>query len=283
MMRVAGPGDRAAVEAFLVRHVEAAMFPLANLRDHGLGDGDFASEHDHATRYWICVGGGILALTRGGMLLPVLPDGANAGEVTKALAGLDIAGAVGPADQVRALLAGVGLAGRPTRKDADEPGMVLDLGKLRVPQSDGTTLQPVGAALRDEVVGWRADSHRELLGTPEDQLLALAGAEIDRGIARDSLRVLMMAGQPVAMTAFNAILPEIVQIGGVFVPRALRSRGYARLAVALHLAEARARGVGRAVLFAASAAAVRAYRGIGFQPAAPVGLVLFDRPQRVQG
>jgi hypothetical protein len=52
--------------------------------------------------------------------------------------------------------------------------------------------------------------------------------------------------------------------------------------VALHLAEARARGVARARLFAVSDPAARAYRAIGFGPADPVGLLLFADPQQVR-
>jgi predicted GNAT family acetyltransferase len=83
------------------------------------------------------------------------------------------------------------------------------------------------------------------------------------------------------MTGFNATLPEIVQIGGVYTPADLRGRGYARRAVALHLAEARGKGTARAVLFAANDAAARAYRAIGFQPAVPFTLFLLSTPTRI--
>jgi RimJ/RimL family protein N-acetyltransferase len=284
MISEAGPADREAVEAFLLRHVDRAMFPLSNLRSHGLSDGDFGSDHRNAMRVWASGNGpsGILALSRGGMLMPVLPDGGDASRFAQVLAGLDITGAVGPADQVRALLAGLGLAGAPTWKDADEPGFVLNLANLRVPPAADATLVPSGADHRRLLVSWRADYHRETLGTPETEVAERAASEVDAYIQRDSHRVLLLAGQPVAMTGFNAVLPEIVQIGGVYTPPALRNRGHARLAVAMHLAEVRAEGVQRAVLFAASEAAARAYRGIGFQPAAAIALVLFDGAQRVQ-
>jgi predicted GNAT family acetyltransferase len=61
----------------------------------------------------------------------------------------------------------------------------------------------------------------------------------------------------------------------------LRNRGYARQAVALHLAEARASGVRRAVLFAASEPAERAYRALGFQPAGRMSIVLLLEPEVV--
>ncbi|MGL4234644.1 GNAT family N-acetyltransferase [Tabrizicola sp.] len=284
MIRAAVPKDEAVLEAFLLRHVDGAMFPLSNLRDQGLGEGDFASAHPHATRFWIDGDpiGGILALTRGGMLLPMLPNGFDAGAFVPVLADMDLTGAVGPAGQVRRLLTGLGLAGRPAVVDRDEPGFALDLASLRIPAADGAKLIPVGADYRALLVDWRADYHRTTLGTPEDQVADRAAGDIDNCIANGRHRVLLLNGQPVAMTGFNAALPEIVQIGGVYTPPALRNRGYARLALALHLAEARAKGVARAVLFAASEAASRAYLSIGFQPSQPVALVLFDGAQRVR-
>ena len=40
--------------------------------------------------------------------------------------------------------------------------------------------------------------------------------------------VVEAAGVPVSYSAFNARLPDAVQVGGVFTPRDLRGRGYAR-------------------------------------------------------
>lgn len=277
-MRAAGPADRAEVEAFLLRHVEGAMFPLTNLRNHGLGEGDFATDHPHAMRLWF-VAGGVVGLTRQGMLMTMLPDGGDLGGLVAAVAGLTITGAVGPAAQVRAVLVALGLDGRPTTRDADEAGFALDLAALRIPALAGARLIAPGASHRDVMIDWREAYHHEALGTSDAR--AQAVVDIDGYLARDSHRILLVAGQPVAMTGFNAVLPQIVQIGGVFTPQALRNRGYARLAVALHLEKARQGGVARAVLFAASAAAGRAYAAIGFQPTEPVGLVLFDGAQRV--
>nr|WP_302478065.1 GNAT family N-acetyltransferase [Ruegeria atlantica] len=106
-----------------------------------------------------------------------------------------------------------------------------------------------------------------------------AKTDIAAYIERDSHRALLMDGQPVAMTGFNARLPEVVQIGGVYTPPGLRGSGYARLAVALHLQEAHRNGAARAVLFAASDAAARAYIAIGFRPAGHYSLILFKNPE----
>ncbi len=80
---------------------------------------------------------------------------------------------------------------------------------------------------------------------------------------------------PLAMTGFNARLPDIVQVGGVYTPPDLRGRGHARRAVALHLAAARDAGIRRATLFSGSDMASRAYRSIGFRQIGDWTLLIF--------
>src|SRR2546425_12835478 len=75
------------------------------------------------------------------------------------------------------------------------------------------------------------------------------------------------------------MLPEIVQIGGVWTPPELRGRGYGRAVVAGSLLAARERNVRRAVLFAdpRNTAAQRAYLVLGFELVGDYGLVLLAR------
>ena len=77
---------------------------------------------------------------------------------------------------------------------------------------------------------------------------------------------------PVSYSAFNASLPEIVQVGGVWTPPEQRGRGYARAVVAGSLLDARAERVVRAVLFTENPAARRAYEALGFQRVGEYGL-----------
>jgi GNAT superfamily N-acetyltransferase len=281
MIREAGLEDRAALEALLLRQIEGAMFPLSNLRAHGLGRGDFATEDFRASRFWLVDGQGVVAVNRRGMLMALLEDGADLSGLRAALAGCLVTGAVGPVASVRQVLVALGLEAVPTRLDRDEPGFSLELSTLQVPEMAGAVLVPANDALRVVLVAWRAAYHGEVMGTLGAEAEERAAEDIAGFIAEGSHRVLLVNGEPVAMTGFNARLPEIVQVGGVYTPTALRGRGYARLAVALHLAEARDAGVGRAVLFAASDAAARAYRGIGFQPALEFALVLLTDPATV--
>ncbi len=79
--------------------------------------------------------------------------------------------------------------------------------------------------------------------------------------------MLERGGEPVAYAAYNAALPTCVQIGGVWTPPLLRSRGYARAAVAGALLAARERGVPRSVLFTEedNHPAKAAYRALGYR------------------
>ena len=278
MIREAGPEDAAVVEAILLRNVGAAMFPLSNLRAHGLARGGFAGDHPHAMRVWLTAGGGFVALTKSGMLMPLLADKDMPAGLRAELAGHSVTGAIGPVASVRPVLSGLGLDERPTRINDDEPGFALDLADLKVPDLPGSTLVAASADLRPQLVAWRSAYHREVLGTPDVEAQAQAPRDVEGWLAQGSHRVLMQDGQPVAVTGFNADLPEIVQVGGVYAPPALRGRGLARRAVALHLDEAHKAGVRRAVLFAISPAAARAYAAIGFRPAQPFALVLFTTP-----
>ena len=90
----AGPDDRAALESLLTARIDQAMFPLVNLRDHGLRCGDFPTGHDHAARFWR-IGNSVIALTRAGILLPLLDRTADLSGLKTALRGLSVTGVIG--------------------------------------------------------------------------------------------------------------------------------------------------------------------------------------------
>ena len=278
MIVEAGPADRAALEAILTARIDQAMFPLTNLRAHGLGRGGFASDHPHASRYWLVDGQSLVALTQEGMLMALLHGTPDLAPLRPLLHGLTVTGAIGPAASVRPVLAALALDHLPTTMDRDEPGFALPLDALILPDLPAATLRPLSPADLPRLTGWRETYIGEVTGVTGPEARAKAEADLASYLARDSHRLLIHDGEPVALTGFNAALPEIVQVGGVYTPPAFRNRGHARHAVALHLTEARAKGTRRAVLFAASDAAARAYLAIGFQPAADFALVLFRDP-----
>jgi GNAT superfamily N-acetyltransferase len=276
-LREATADDLPALTAFLRQHEATSMFPLSNLAGAGLHGAGF-----YGMRYWISGNvTGAIGLTNGGMLQPQWPGAADWAAARAVLKGAEVAGVIGPAGQVRPLVDALGLGSVAIRLDAVEPGFVMDLNDLNLPDGPGL-LAGFEAADPNLLSEWRASCLAEVSATPPDRAAMQAPAEVERWRATGSHRVMIEGGQPVAMSGFNAVFADVVQVGGVYVPPALRGKGRARRVVALHLAEARAKGVRRARLFAVSDQAARAYRAIGFGPADPVGLMLFAEPQQVR-
>jgi len=193
--------------------------------------------------------------------------------------GRPVAGLSGPADQVAAARHALDLDDRPSPKFGREELFALDLRDLIVPEpfTDGQwkTRHPRADELH-RMTDWRLDFALEALQRADaPELREECRREVALIHEREADFVLEDRGVIVAYSAFNAQLPDIVQVGGVWVPLDLRGRGYGRGVVAGSLLDARDRGVTRAVLFAERDDAKRAYVGIGFQAKGDFGLVLF--------
>nr|WP_217358475.1 GNAT family N-acetyltransferase [Ruegeria atlantica] len=276
--RAATETDVPLIDVFLSQHIQTSMFPLANLRDHGLH-----GAHPRALNAWVLGDEprAVFSITNEGMVLPQCPDCTDAELETAVnlIRGRKLFGLAAEASQARRVMRLAGWEDRPATLNSDEPGFSLELDKLVVPDDDSAEIVPLGALDAAITQTWRESYLIEAMDFAPDRARGQAKADVATYIERDSHRALLIEGQPVAMTGFNARLPEIVQIGGVYTPPNLRGLGYARLAVALHLVEAREAGASRAVLFAASDSAARAYIGIGFQPAGQYSLILFTNPK----
>lgn len=275
-MRRAAAADRPAIVAFLAARAERAMFPLSNLLAHGMEGG-----HPRAMRFWLLSHPleGVLGLSEQGMAFPVLAP-ALAPDAAAAIAGLAVMGFAGEAEAAGALRAAAGLDDAPARMAHVEPHFALDLAALRMPEVAGLALGPLEAAPRATLIDWAVAYAVETLEADPGRAREEAEADVARWVAAGSHRVLWRGGEPVARTGFNARAPGIVQVGGVYVPPALRGQGLGRAAVALHLAEAHAEGATRATLFAANPAAARAYEALGFRPIGRFLLCLLAAPTR---
>jgi GNAT superfamily N-acetyltransferase len=281
-------GDEAALEAFLHAHADSSMFLRSNLRAAGLVDhgqplqGTYAADVDDQGRVSAVVG----HFWNGNLLAQAEP--ARAAVLAKKAAratGRAVAGFVGPWAQVVAMREALGFATAEATLASREALFALDLVALRLPAplAEGKLVARVpGPADMPLVADWRVDYCVEALG-------ATRGHDLARDAARDveHLRLshdswlLLDGATPVAYTAFNARLPDVVQVGGVWTPPALRGRGFARAVVAASLRDARAAGVTRAILFTGddNVAAQHAYRSIGFQVVGEYGLVLLREPR----
>jgi len=270
--------DLPALEGFLGKHALRSMFPLANLRDHGLN-----GNHPRAPSFWLSRKdgriSGALCVTKEGMLMPQCPDLDWTG-ARGALWGRDLIGVIGPADQTRDLQRALGLDGVATGLDQDEPQFQISLDDLIVPDGVGDIV-PLENADKDDMIRWRRDYDIEALQIAPDEAAANAVREYAHYCATNSHVALMDGDTALCTTGFNAQLPNIVQIGGVYTPPDKRAHGHARRAVALHLQQAKAQGVTRATLFSANENATRAYLAIGFTYIGQWTLCLFDGKHRI--
>lgn len=273
----ATPDDLPALRACLEPVAEKAMFPLANLANHGL-DGD----DPRAPRMWVLRKGGqvtdVLSVTKAGMLMPYLPS-EDYGAAAAALPDLPFVGIVGPAEYAAGLKSALGLQFAETILDDDETHFLLDLENLICPEGPGE-IEIAAARHRGTLIAWMCDYQRNILNTPENQVLDLATSGVDHHIATGQRVVLMEGDDMRATTAFNAALPDIVQIGGVYTPPENRGKGLARRAVGLQLKMARDGGAKKATLFAVDPSAIAAYEAVGFRPIGRWTLCLFAKPER---
>lgn len=262
---------------WLSRNRQGTIFLEANLRKFGL------SGDPYSVRIWRAGTRAMAGLTEAGVLLPQMTDATEDDwrALAQRLKGRAITGMNGVPSQIARLRDLPGLAGAKASLDEVEPGFSLELSDLVMPRLDGLRLAPIRAEDAAAMAAWRAAYMVEILGQDIVAAEPEAARQIARYRAEGSHRILWQEDTPVAFTGFNARLPGLVQIGGVYTPPDLRGRGFARAAVALHLAEARAAGTRTARLFAASDSAARAYRAIGFQRAGDVALVMFAEPSAV--
>ncbi|WP_122072620.1 GNAT family N-acetyltransferase [Pseudophaeobacter sp. EL27] len=280
-MHRATTADLPAIEAFLAPRVATSMFLSGNLRDFGLGR-DQGNDYPKSMVLWLSETAGeitgVIGYAAAGYVVfeaPALTP-AQYPAIRKALYGRKLLGLNGAVDQADHLVAALDLPCHNAVMDEVEPHYHLRLGDLTLSAGLGQ-LRPADAQDLPLLAQWRLASEVEILGardTVENRDRALAS--LQELLAADRLRVLELDGTVLAMTNFNAALPAIVQVGGVYTPPDMRGQGYARRAVALHLAEAQEAGVTEAILFAANPAAARAYEAIGFAPIGGYRIVNFD-------
>lgn len=277
-------GDEAKLEEFLEPRAADSMFLRSNARLAGLVDRGKAFEGT-----WVAAieSGAVTAVAAhfwNGMLILQVPAPETREAVARAAvarSGRELKGMTGPWTQVEATRRALGLEARAASLDSREDLFSLDLAELQVPESLASGRVECRPPREEELelaARWRVAFSVEALGRADgEEALAAARADIARLRDLGSQWILLEDGQAVAYSAFNARLPDMVQIGGVWTPPELRGRGYARAVVAGSLVAARREGATRAILFTGveNAAARRAYEALGFRVVGDYGLVIF--------
>lgn len=274
------PGDEAAVEQFLDIHADSSMFLHSNLAAAGLADGADAYQGRWVAAFFGETIVGIIAHFWNGMLAIQAPMATEA--LTACLETLapprDIVGMTGPLDQVMRVREALGLTLRPPRFFGREELFGCDLAAMTPPVPDGRRVRPPRLDELPLLTEWRVAYHVEAYNAePSDGLIAAASEEITlrHGEGHDFVLV-DDDDRPLAYCAYNAVLPDRVQIGGVYTPPEQRGCGHARRVVGGSMVEAARRGPHRAILFTGTGnqPARRAYFSLGFRILGDWGLIL---------
>ena len=128
---------------------------------------------------------------------------------------------------------------------------------------------------------WRVGYAMEALGERDSpELWQQIRSNLQRYLANGDIWILEDRGQPVSSSGFNTSTTELVQVGGVWTPVELRSRGYGRAAVAASLLAVRDDGVHTAILFTGeeNISAIKAYTALGFQQIGDYRITLLKEP-----
>ena len=280
-VRPAEAGEEAAIDAFLAPHTPTAMFLRSNLRHHGINE----RAHPHGTTYLLSLTDdgairGIAGFTNGGYVTARAnpDDAALFSALHAAMAGQRLLGATGAPEMVAAIRQAFDITDDDLGLSRPEPLYDLRLSDLQCPGP--AEIRPPREEDRAILTAWyRAYTLETLYGEPGPEFETELARRVDRIISGDHTRLLIEGGTSVSVTAFNARIPDTVQIGGVYTPPALRGRHFARRAVAAHLKEARETGVTRSILFAASESAARAYEAIGYTRFGSYALALLKSPR----
>ncbi len=281
-LRRLAPGEDEVAETFLASIPETTLFLRSNLARAGLsGDGrPFSGVYAGAFDEGALVGVAAHFWNHNIVVAPG-PHAEGLAKLAVSLSGQRVAGILGPHAEVVRVRDALGLAAARTRFASKEILFSLALEDLVPPPAlaNGTlVVRAPEAAEMDALVTWRMHYSAETMGmTDTAENRADQARYLEAYQEKRHHHVAALDGERVAYSAFNAAVADLVQIGGVWTPAALRGRGYARCVVAGSLQDARNRGVRRAILFTdeRNLPAQRSYLAVGFRPIGDYGIVFF--------
>jgi ribosomal protein S18 acetylase RimI-like enzyme len=277
MVRLLGRGDEAELERFLAPLADSSLFLLASSRKGGLTDQGQPFQATYAAAFEEGRMVGVAACSWLGTVVVQAPRelAAVVREAIRA-SGRQVTAMIGPYHQAVTACAAIGRSPLSLERDLL---FGVDLAALEVPDDLASGRAVCRPAHRDELpllAEWRArfivETNVEREG-PDLRSRARVTKELLH--ADGSLFVLERESAVVSMAGFNARIAETAQVGGVYTPPELRSRGHARCAVAGALLAARASGASRGLLFTAESnrPAQRSYQALGFRPIGDYGLL----------
>ncbi len=276
-----GPAQAQAVETFLSTHWASSMILRSNARAAG-----FVDDGRRFSGAWFAAWDqgeivGVVSHAWSGNLILQAPIGAAPlAEAAVTASGRPVQGLIGPWGQVCDVRSALNLMNRHAPLDSREELFLLELADLAIPAELTSGKIQVRRAIEADLpvviemrIAYEIETNRR---SPKDAV-ETAQTTVPRMIASGDGFVACVDGKIAAISTFNARVPDVVQIGGVFTPPERRGQRLARACVAGSLQIARSEGVSRSVLFTGeeNIPAQRAYLSIGFHIISDYGLVLF--------
>ena len=283
ILRALTPDDLPALQSFLEQHRASSMFLRSNLLQGGLiyGGLHYQGQYvgcfeddvltDVAAHYW-----------NDTVVLQAPQRPLDVAQAVVQNSGRTVTGVLGSWSQVKIVEPQLDLDRSRLGKVVPEHLYALDLAKLSVPNELAEGQVHHRLARKDDLVvlvAWRRVYDRITMGFPEHAISDERNTDMLAGMIEDHrLWVLVNGDEPVAMSGFSAMLPDTVQVGGVFTPEQHRGQGYARSVVAASLLEARNAGATEALLFTEmdNHPAQKAYEALGFVNVGDYGMVVLD-------
>lgn len=195
-----------------------------------------------------------------------------------------IAGILGPNLQAEFVIENLGPSNARFSINSNEGLYEINLTTLNeviIPRNfDIVSAQDVS---REILINWMRSYNIEALGATNDNDLKKQTIEdLDRRLKKNDSCVLLSNGIPVSLSAFNARLEDVVQVGPVWTPPEYRNQGFARLLLAHTLIEEKRKGTKKAILFTGNPAAIKAYIAIGFKKIGDYRLALLEKPIKLR-
>jgi uncharacterized protein len=284
MIRPLIPDDQSHLEMFLQKHRASSMFLLSNIARSGIVEGDqpfqgaYAAAFDQdkiigvAAHYW-----------NGNVMLQTGTRLDNAGALVRAVVSASkrgLRGLIGDADQCKAAQRSLGLSDTQFQLHESDGLYTLVLSQM-VTSPLAQHARLATDADRDALNQMYADFEVEALNeTNLENAREHAKKVVAMRIEHRMQYVLEIDRVIVAASTFSATSMPTVQIGGVWTPKNLRSRGFARACVAGSLALAQREGALDAVLSTGddNVSAIKSYEAIGFQKIARYFIGLLREP-----
>ena len=261
------------------------MFLLGNMRSAGLEDG---GEHLQGTYVAAFDGDAIVGVVahywNDNLILQAPVQLEALCQAAKEASGRRVLGLLGPAAQVQAAKETQQLAPGEIQMDETENLYNLRLADLIVPEhlrSGRFTGRRIEQRDVGQVTEWLVAFSQEALREADSpELRELVRTGVERKQVQGMTWILEDRGEPVSTSGFNTATAEVVQIGGVYTPPELRSRGYGRAVVAASLLDARAEGVESSILFTGveNIPAQKSYEALGYRHIGDYRLVRLRKP-----